>query len=63
MLHIKEQLKGKYELSDMGALTHVLGMRVRRTAEGHIHLDQQVHVRDKLSQFGMRRRRRRRDCA
>ena len=50
---MKQQLKSKYELSDMGEAKHVLGMRIQRTVEGHIHLDQSVYLRAKLEEFQM----------
>ena len=52
-LGLKRRLKEKYELSDLGAAQHVLGMRIQRTAAGHIHLDQSVYVRSKLREYGM----------
>lgn len=50
---VKSLLKSKYDLSDLGELNHILGMRVRRDKYNNICIDQQVYVNDKLKQFDM----------
>jgi hypothetical protein len=46
-------MKQKYELSDIGDINHILGMRVTRLSSGDLYLDQQVYITDKLEQFKM----------
>ena len=50
---IKDRLKERYELTDMGAIQHVLGMRVKKRDDGTITIDQQLYIEKKLSEFGM----------
>ena len=41
-------LKQKYELSDLGDIQHILGMRVTKTINNDIVIDQQTYIHDKL---------------
>lgn len=50
---IKERLKLKYELSDMGAVQHILGMKITRTGTKTLYIDQQVYVNDKVKEFNL----------
>lgn len=50
---IKVKLKEKYELSDIGATSHILGMRVMRRSDGSIYLDQERYVKEKLDELRM----------
>ncbi len=50
---IKEVLKGKYELSDLGNVQHILGMRVSHTDDNKLCIDQQVYIDEKLKLFKM----------
>lgn len=50
---IKQQLQSAYEMSDMGAASHVLGMHVQRLSNGDIILQQNVYLREKLIEYGM----------
>jgi hypothetical protein len=52
-MKLKASLLSTYEMSDLGAASHVLGMRVRRTNEGDILLDQNVYLNEKIIEFGM----------
>ena len=45
-------LKSKYEMSDLGEVSHVLGMRVRKV-NGGLFIDQQTYIDEKLKQFNM----------
>ena len=49
----KQHLKNTYELSDMGSVEHILGMRVKRTNTGGVSIDQRVYVDEKLKIFDM----------
>ena len=49
----EQKLKAKYDISDLGDLHHILGMRVTKQSNGDILVDQQTYLRDKLQQFGM----------
>jgi len=50
----KQQLKKQYELSDLGEVQHILGMRITRKNDGkQIYIDQQVYINEKLKQYGM----------
>ena len=47
-----DKLKKKYEMSDLGEVSHILGMRVRREKDT-LYIDQKVYVDEKLKQFKM----------
>ena len=47
----EQLLKAKYELSDLGEMKHILGMRVTRSNQG-VTIDQATYIRDKLKTFG-----------
>ena len=49
---IKNVLSAVYDLSDLGQLHHILGMRVKRN-NNSIYLDQSVYIRDKLKLYNM----------
>lgn len=49
---IIEKLKQKYEMSDLGEISHILGMRVRRV-NNTLYIDQKTYIEDKLNQFDM----------
>ena len=49
---IKKVLGEVYDLSDLGELHHILGMRVKKNKDS-IYLDQSVYVRDKLKLYNM----------
>src|SRR6185437_1047209 len=49
---IKKVLGEVYDLSDLGELHHILGMRVKRNINS-IYLDQTVYICDKLKLFNM----------
>jgi hypothetical protein len=46
-------MKLRYKLSDMGEVHHVLGMRVVKTVDGVIYVDQETYIRNKLVEFQM----------
>lgn len=48
--HDKYKLKSKYEMSELGEVSHILGMRVKRTSNS-ILITQDVYVNDKLKEF------------
>src|SRR5271163_60929 len=51
-IEYKNILKGQYDVSDLGDVHHILGMRVQYN--GHkLILDQQVYIEDKLKLFGL----------
>jgi hypothetical protein len=50
-LNDERLLKSKYELSDLGDMQHILGMRVTRDRQG-VTIDQETYLRDKLTLFG-----------
>src|SRR5579859_5997677 len=41
-------------MKDLGQITHFLGMRVTRTPDGSISIDQSTYVKDVLAKFGMK---------
>jgi Reverse transcriptase (RNA-dependent DNA polymerase) len=50
---VKKQLAGEFSMKDLGQITHFLGMRITRTADGDISIDQSTYVKDILVRFGM----------
>jgi hypothetical protein len=50
---VKGQLAGAFRMKDLGQLAHFLGMRVTRTSDGGISIDQSMYVKDILTRFGM----------
>jgi transposase InsO family protein len=50
---VKKQLAGAFKMKDLGELTHFLGMRVTKTSNGSITIDQRTYVWDILARFGM----------
>lgn len=51
--NVKKQLAGAFRMKDLGQLTHFLGMRVTRTPDGGISIDQSTYIKDILARFGM----------
>jgi hypothetical protein len=49
-LHDKQLLMSKYEMSELGDIQHILGMKINRE-DGCIRVDQDVYIRDKLREF------------
>jgi len=49
---IINKLKNKYEMTDLGEISHILGMRVRRV-DNTLYIDQKTYIDDKLKQFDM----------
>jgi len=50
---VKKQLAGEFSMKDLGPISHFLGMRVTRTADGDVSIDQSTYVKDILARFGM----------
>src|SRR5579859_352070 len=50
---VKGQLAGAFRMKDLGQLNHFLGMRVTRTSDGGILIDQSTYTKDILARFGM----------
>jgi hypothetical protein len=50
-LNDKRELMRKYEMSDLGEIHHILGMKVQRTGDS-IKITQDVYVDDKLKEYG-----------
>ena len=48
----KRKLKEKYELTELGQVKQILGMRVTKLNNNSLMLDQGVYVNDKLSHIG-----------
>ena len=51
-LQYKQQLMTKYEVSDLGRVNHILGMKVSFNGD-KICIDQHVYVKEKLNEFNM----------
>jgi hypothetical protein len=51
-LFYKNIMKKKYDVSDLGRVHHILGMRVRFEGD-KLYIDQQVYVNEKLKAFDM----------
>ena len=50
---VKAQLSNEFEMKDLGELKHFLGMRITRTPDGGISIDQNGYIRQILERFGM----------
>ena len=50
---VKKQLAGEFSMKDLGPISHFLGMRVTRTSDGDISIDQTTYINDILTRFGM----------
>lgn len=50
--NIKDFLNQKFQMKDLGAATHILGMRITR-GENFIALDQELYIQNILEKFGM----------
>jgi Reverse transcriptase (RNA-dependent DNA polymerase) len=50
---IDRALSSKYEMTDLGEINHTLGMRIRRTANGTMTIDQSLYINDKIKEFKM----------
>ena len=48
----KQKLKTKYELSEMGDVKQILGMKITRINDNNILLNQAIYIKDKLQLFG-----------
>ena len=54
MQTVKDQLKAEFEMSDMGELKYVLGMKVQRDGKNRwLYLSQEAYIDQMLEQFGM----------
>jgi hypothetical protein len=49
----KEEMKSKFEMSDLGEIQYFLGMQIRQTTEG-ISIFQTKYVEDMLRRFKMK---------
>jgi hypothetical protein len=49
---IKDRLKARFRMTDLGPISHYLGMSIKRT-NGRISLDQTAYLRAVLDRFGM----------
>ena len=47
-----DKLKKKYEMTDLGEVSHILGMRVKRENDT-LYIDQKVYIDEKLKEFKM----------
>ena len=50
--HYKQLMKAKYEISELGGIHHILGMRIV-VNKSKLYIDQQVYINDKLKLFNM----------
>ena len=50
--NVKKQMMAQYDLTDIGDVHHILGMRVTRTHE-NIFIDQETYIHEKLKTFNM----------
>ena len=50
---VKAQLSNEFEMKDLGELKHFLGMRITRTPDGGISIDQNGYIHQILERFGM----------
>jgi len=53
IVKVKGQLAGTFRMKDLGQLNHFLGMRVTKSIDGNISINQSMYVRDILVRFGM----------
>ena len=49
---VKNVLKSKYDVSDLGELNHILGMKITRSP-GKVCMSQQLYINDKLALYDM----------
>ena len=49
---IKQLLKSKYQISDLGALHHILGMKITRDTH-NLYISQHTYINDKLVTYNM----------
>ena len=50
-LNEKKKLMSTYELTDIGPIKHLLGIRFSKERDGTIYMDQQAYIKEKLNQF------------
>jgi len=50
---VKAQLAGEFEMKDLGELKPFLGMKIARTSDGRISIDQGGYIRQVLERYGM----------
>lgn len=50
---LKGELRSKFDVTDLGELTHILGMEIRHDEDGSYHLHQTAYARRILTSFGM----------
>lgn len=48
---VKDQLKGRFEMKDLGEADHLLGIRIQRYEDGAISIDQSVCARDIVDEY------------
>jgi hypothetical protein len=51
---IKKTMMEKYDITDMGAVSNILGMHVQRDSYNNIYVDQQTYIHEKLNTFNMK---------
>ena len=51
----KNVMMSKYEMSELGEVNHILGMRVTRSSDNRVTIDQQTYLSEKLNEFHMNR--------
>lgn len=50
---LKSAMKQQYELTDIGSVNHILGMRVTRCDDSSIRIVQDAYIKQKLAEYGM----------
>lgn len=53
LAQLKGELRSKFEVTDLGPLTHILGMEIQRDDDGSYHLHQTAYARRILESVGM----------
>lgn len=48
---VKDQLKGRFDMKDLGEANHLLGIRIQRHQDGAISIDQSVYARDVVDKY------------
>jgi hypothetical protein len=48
---VKEQLKARFEMKDLGEADYLLGIRIQRHEDGAISIDQSVYARDIVGEY------------
>jgi hypothetical protein len=48
---VKEQLKARFEMKDLGKADYLLGIRIQRHEDGAISIDQSVYARDIVGEY------------